>query len=489
MPLKIKNASATWILLLFLQLLSNPDVVVTLQLRHLSHPLRHVQKYPFDIIGNFRNERRILDRIVLVQLCSMNDSDLEMNHKSIFGTCQQSSQRNDVSTDLNNIIPTKLSMSDRRYVLHDLSRKTILTTLTSTAVVAAAPSLPSWTYPRSVNAATTTPTLKTTGSTTTTTGMKYISADDAKITHKVFFNVRISRPDGTFYVRDDEEVNDVNNSGVESDSRVYYGQLIFGLFGNDAPKHVQRFLEYIIDPTTSTTSSSASSGSTMANDDSPYPSYSRSSFTQYDDATGILYGGTIPSLEVVEIQQSVALRYGNRLLPAKLWIEDTASNHKISHDRMGLLTHEQFDATPVFGITTRNDTTILNPTHTVFGTLIMNSDAKEFLRRISSIPTYSIDRPIVQPHSPSLLSTTSQYLGDSNAMTATSTTSSPSSTTLQQPLPDTMMTTMKPATNAIYNFQREFFRNTAKTLGDTRINKLYNGKLLRRVEVTQVGLL
>jgi hypothetical protein len=143
---------------------------------------------------------------------------------------------------------------------------------------------------------------------------------------------------------------------------------------------------------------------------------------------------------------------------------------------MGLLTHEQFDATPVFGITTRNDTTALNPTHTVFGALIMNSDAKDFLLRISTIPTYSIDRPIVQP-----LSAPTPFM-DENGHIATT---APSIFVE----PDTVMSTMKPATDAIYNIQREFFRNTAKSLGDTRINKLYNGKLLRRVEVTQVGLL
>ena len=306
--------------------------------------------------------------------------------------------------------------------------------------------------------------------------MNYLSADVAKITHKVFFNVRISRPDGTFYVRDEDERT------IEPENRVYYGQLIVGLFGNNAPNHVQRFLEYITDPTTATSSSSPSSND--KNDEAPFPSYSRSSFTQFDDATGLLYGGTIPSLEVIEIQQSVALRYGNRLLPAKLWTEDTRSGipSKISHDRIGLLTHEQFDATPVFGITTRNDTTALNPTHTVFGTLIMNSDAKDFLHRISTIPTYSIDRPIVQPQS-TLLSAQPQLV-DGNGI---NTTTSPSIYIQQQET--TMMTTVKPATDAIYNIQREFFRNTAKTLGDTRINKLYNGKLLRRVEVTQVGLL
>jgi hypothetical protein len=274
----------------------------------------------------------------------------------------------------------------------------------------------------------------------------------AKVTHQVFFNVRISRPDGTFYVRDDE--GDIN-----PDDRVFKGQLILCLFGQNAPNHVQRFLEYVVDP------SLQSSNVDDRDNETPYPSYSRSSFAQYDDATGLLYGGTIPSLEVVEIQQSVALRYGNRLLPAKLWIEPDLNMSKISHDSIGLLTHQKLDATPMFGVTTRRDTMMFNPTNTVFGKLLMNADGVEFLHRISILPRYSVDRPSVTISSPQ-----SRFIVDDS----TASTASPM---------------IKPATDAIYIAQREFFRNTAKTFGDTRLNKLYDGKILRRIEVTQVGLL
>ena len=359
-------------------------------------------------------------------------------------------------TSDDSFIPTKLSLSSsRRDTLQHLSKAALLTACSCPTFLS-----PIWNHPTVANAATTTTGTATPLEPTAMSNIQkndlnyyYSSSDTAKITHKVFFKVRISRPDGTFYVRDEEE----NDRSIEPENRVYYGQLTFGLFGLNAPNHVQRFLEYIVDPTTSTTQSSSSSSSslsTMKNDETPYPSYSRSSFTQFDDATGVLYGGTIPSLEVVEMQQSVALRYGNRLLPAKLWIEPTNTPARIAHDRTGLLTHAQLDATPAFGITTRNDASVLNPTHTVFGTLILDADAKEFLHRISTIPTYSIDRPIVPPPQSTITTTTTPPL----------------------------------ATDAIYNLQREFFRNTAKTLGDTRINKLYNGKLLRRVEITQVGL-
>jgi hypothetical protein len=43
--------------------------------------------------------------------------------------------------------------------------------------------------------------------------------------------------------------------------------------------------------------------------------------------------------------------------------------------------------------------------------------------------------------------------------------------------------------NSVFKAQKEFFRGAAKTFGDTRVSKLYEGKLLRRVEVLQVGRL
>jgi cyclophilin family peptidyl-prolyl cis-trans isomerase len=314
---------------------------------------------------------------------------------------------------------------------------------------------------------------------------KYTSPHNAKVTQRVFFNVRISRSDGTFYVRDDDS-DDPNN-------QVYQGQLVFALFGETAPHHVQQFLQYVVDPTTTTTSSSRNRGTTTnfmederENEATPYPSYSRSAFTRYDDGTGVLYGGTIPSLEVTEIQQSVVLRYGNRLLPAPLWIEESTgdgdtSTKTISHSAVGLLTHRQLDATPTFGITTRTDTTSLNPTHTVFGQLVMNPTAVDFLRRVTTLPTYSEDGPILSS-SPSSLPA---------AVLSSSSISVSSPQVFMDATQDdeefnSIFTTSK---DRLYNYQRAFFRTTAKTLGDTRLNKLYDGKILRRVEVTQVGLL
>jgi hypothetical protein len=339
-------------------------------------------------------------------------------------------------------------------------RRTFLSHLFSNSVIFSVPSFWRYSVPIASAASSSLPGL--------TQPDNFISARDAKITHRVFFNVRISRADGTFYIRDDGEAD------VSDDNQVYSGQLMLALFGKNAPNHVQQFLKYVIGPELPTGATMSSTTVSVVNEDNetPYPSFSRSSFTQYDDATGVLYGGTIPSLEVVEIQNSVALQYGNRLLPAKLWVEDSSSGQsKITHNSIGLLTHKQLDLTPAFGITTRVDTTQLNPTHTVFGQLMMNPDTEEFLRRVTALPTYSVDGPVQLPSSMmSSSSPTSQVFMDENDLSSS----------------NSFVTSSKAA---LYRTQREFFRNTAKTFGDTRVSKLFDGKILRRVEVTQVGVL
>ena len=93
-------------------------------------------------------------------------------------------------------------------------------------------------------------------------------AVDAKITHKVYFDVRISRADGTFYVRDD----------TEPDNEPFYGQLVFGLFGNATPNHTKEFLSFVEVP---------------YEVDNPLPSYSKSKFPTIDTSTGLLIGGTV----------------------------------------------------------------------------------------------------------------------------------------------------------------------------------------------------
>jgi len=251
---------------------------------------------------------------------------------------------------------------------------------------------------------------------------------DLPVTHTVFFDVRISRQDGSFYVRDDLPDTPEN--------QVFAGRILIELFGTLAPNHVQEFLKYVnvsYDPVS----------------ENPLPSYGRSVFTRLDQASGLLEGGSIPGLEVTEIGGGAALRYGGRVLPASLWIEKGKVAAKISHGTAkGLVTHRLLDLSPSFGITTRKAPE-LDATHFVFGRVKPDETMIDFLTICEDLPTYSVDRP-------------------------------------RQGLETTAADDV---TAKLYSTQKEFFRRAAKTFGDTRLDKVYEGKLLRRVDVTQVGLL
>ena len=254
-----------------------------------------------------------------------------------------------------------------------------------------------------------------------------VPTPEAEITDRVFMDIRISRNDGSFYVRDDLPDTFEN--------RVIQIRLAIGLFGNEAPNHVQKFLGYVVPP----------------NDDdidNPYPSYGRSTFVALDQETGLLQGGNIPSLRVKDIGGSTAITYGSRVLPANLWIEKKqTTTQKLSHSSKGLLTHKTLDVTPSFGITTRASPS-LDATHTVFGKVLYDDSTIQWFRDLQDLPTYSMDRP-------------TSYDDFNSGGVATS----------------------------VFNAQRQFFRGAAKSLGDTRVDKVYEGKLMRRMEVTQVGRL
>lgn len=275
-------------------------------------------------------------------------------------------------------------------------------------------------------------------------------------------NVRISRSDGTFYVRDEEE---------SDDDKVLYARLVIGLFGTVAPVNVQRFLSYI--PGTTPSTKKSSNDEDDLEDMLSLPSYAQSSFPSLDQVTGLLNAGVIPALHVTEFNGAAALQYGGRLLPAPLWLETsslksvgtssstTPSTARVSHSAArGLLTHRQLDVTPAFQITTRiidpDTAKSLDATNVVFGQVVlwdpMDPSALAFFRRLQDIPTYSASRPAP-----------SSSLDEDSAVTA--------------------------VTSSLYRAQRDFFRGAAQTLGDQRLANIYEGKFLRRVEVTQIGLL
>ena len=130
-----------------------------------------------------------------------------------------------------------------------------------------------------------------------------------------------------------------------------------------------------------------------------------------------------------------------------------ANYGRIYHTQGNLLPHRNLDFSPEFGITTRA-APILDSTHTVFGCLLSDASYKAFIVCIIDLPTYSMDRPTIDIDN------------DSGASVV-----------------------IVDAASSLYTLQRDFFRQAAKTFGDTRLDKTFEGKLLRRVEVTQVGIL
>jgi hypothetical protein len=86
------------------------------------------------------------------------------------------------------------------------------------------------------------------------------------------------------------------------------------------------------------------------------------------------------------------LRYGDRVLPAKLWMDAKDDQLSVSHRGTSLLTNATLDVTPTFGITTRVDSSFLNDgAHTVFGRVI--DDSNGFLERVTGLPTYNLELP------------------------------------------------------------------------------------------------
>lgn len=180
-----------------------------------------------------------------------------------------------------------------------------------------------------------------------------------------------------------------------------------------------------------------------------------SKFGRLDSGTGLLIGGTIPGLSVASLAGGSCLEYSGKILPAKLWLEDNnAPSHvdtpKLSHDTKGLLTHRNLDVTPTFGVTTRNKSVSLDATHTIFGRVL--EDKGGFLDQVVDLPALTDEGRV--------------------------------STTANEPV-----NAGGSLASSVFTAQRMIFRDAAKTFGDSRLEKVYDGKFLRRIEVTKVGVL
>ena len=114
-----------------------------------------------------------------------------------------------------------------------------------------------------------------TATTTTEEGSNIRRILSKMVTNKVYMDVRISRADGTFYVRDNETGNDEDP---------FYGRLVIGLFGKRTPNHVQQFLKYV-------------TNGESYDVNNPLPSYSTSKFPLLDSSSGLLIGGKVSERE------------------------------------------------------------------------------------------------------------------------------------------------------------------------------------------------
>ena len=183
------------------------------------------------------------------------------------------------------------------------------------------------------------------------------------------------------------------------------------------------------------------------------------------------------------------MEHSGRVQPAKLWLEDTkgasstvkdsAAASPLSHTIVGLLTHRNLDITPSFGITTRRGSSLsssmLDATHTIFGCVL--EDTNGFLDKIVDLPVLT-DTGMV-----SMTTTTTMTAAISDPADGSSKGSNESSADV---VVDRGVSSL---TSSVFTAQRKIFRDVAKTFGDTRLDKVYDGKLLRRIEVTKVGVL
>ena len=354
-------------------------------------------------------------------------------------------QKDDTKSELGNFFPQQQhhQQQQRRSFLHSTSTAAIGLATTSSIVLGG----PSKSFAAETASST------------------YNDLASVKVTDRVVFNVRISRSDGTFYVRDSPPASSRSSSDSISSNNApsavaiqqqsaqeiiidepFYAKLTLELFGDVAPQTVAKFKSYL--PTTNNNS---------ILDDNPPPTFARSTFPAVDPMTGCIVGGRIPGLELTTVGTSgTALQYGGRLLPAPLWLEPANKQNnpaqqqqtRLSHTAPGLLTHKVLEPLPLFGITTAvSSPESLDGTHVVFGRLVLDAEGNEFLQRVTQLPIYQ--------------TTTVPTSDDATVRTA----------------------------QAVFRAQQGFFQQTAKALGDTRIDKVYAGKLLRRVEVTQVQVL
>ncbi|EOD15059.1 hypothetical protein EMIHUDRAFT_434219 [Emiliania huxleyi CCMP1516] len=192
------------------------------------------------------------------------------------------------------------------------------------------------------------------------------------------------------------------DSGVLEDAAVR-GRVQFELYGNDAPKAVERFKGFV----------KGDIGQFRSSSDGP--SYRTGAFTTLRPGV-ILQGGRINGLRLTEFAGAQQYEYGSRLVP----LDGVVEVNELKHDRRGLITRRQFSAGPEFGITL-GPAPQLDSGWEVIGRL--SQDSAGLLPLIEGLP-YITGRSLEEPGSvadnvfnaqKSLFTSLSKTIGDSRA--------------------------------------------------------------------------
>lgn len=246
------------------------------------------------------------------------------------------------------------------------------------------------------------------------------------VTDRIFMDIRIIE-------RYDEDV--LEDSAVR-------GQLVFGLFGRDAPLGTKKFLEFV-DGTNGESdkekkkresdreqAKSKKQGGGSAPGGGPM--YSSSSFFRVEPGVS-LEGGRINGLGKTSFGGEQVYEFLGKLLPG---IKPVLEANDLKHDSRGLLTRKIFNEGPEFEVTVAKAPG-LDGTHEVIGQL---EGGQDLLSKMEQLPY--------------ITGKATQGEGTKE--------------------------------NEIYQKQFKFFSDFGKTIGDSRA-KDRTGLLLRRVEIVRVG--
>ena len=238
-----------------------------------------------------------------------------------------------------------------------------------------------------------------------------VNSAGPRVTDRVFIDVRVIQ----------RFANPPNMPPLEVlEDAAVRGRMVFGLYGDDSPKGVERFLSFV-------------TGNIGQFTDGQGPSYRSSLFDRLEPGR-LVEGGRITGLKQVEFAGSLEYQYGNRMLPLRPVLE--ANNLK--HDSRGLLTRRTFESGPQFSVTlSRNPA--LDGSNEVLGKLEEGDDLLQLIESQPYITGKSIDPP-------------------------------------------------GSAKDKIFDVQKSIFGTLSKAAGDSRAEDR-TGKLLRRVEITNVGIL